>query len=116
MNALTAAFAAIAVSAAADTRPETWFHIIGGNASKEGLAADIAAVAEAGISGWWHQPPPKPPQHPSAQVTECPVFDEPKSQPSAIGCTFYLTNRDGTFRALRGGKLSARSLHAVLRF
>ncbi|MBR3222802.1 MAG: alpha-galactosidase, partial [Kiritimatiellae bacterium] len=32
-------------------KPETWFHIIGGNASKEGLAADIAAVAEAGISG-----------------------------------------------------------------
>ena len=34
-----------------DNRPETWFHIIGGNASKEGLAADIAAIAEAGISG-----------------------------------------------------------------
>jgi hypothetical protein len=51
MKALTAAFAAIALSAGADNRPETWFHIIGGNASKEGLAADIAAVAEAGISG-----------------------------------------------------------------
>lgn len=44
-------FAAIALSAGADNRPETWFHLIGGNASKEGLAADIAAVAEAGISG-----------------------------------------------------------------
>ena len=32
-------------------RPETWFHIIGGNASKEGIAADIAAIAEAGIGG-----------------------------------------------------------------
>ena len=32
-------------------RPETWFHIIGGNASKEGLAADIAAIAEAGLGG-----------------------------------------------------------------
>ncbi len=31
--------------------PETWFHVIGGNASKEGLAADIAALAEAGVSG-----------------------------------------------------------------
>jgi hypothetical protein len=31
--------------------PETWFHIIGGNASKEGLAADIEALASAGISG-----------------------------------------------------------------
>ena len=31
--------------------PETWFHIIGGNASKEGIAADIAAIAEAGIGG-----------------------------------------------------------------
>ena len=34
-----------------DCRPETWFHIIGGNASKEGLAEDIAAIAEAGIAG-----------------------------------------------------------------
>ncbi len=34
--------------AAGTTRPETWFHIIGGNASKEGLAADIAAVVEKG--------------------------------------------------------------------
>jgi len=34
-----------------DTRPQTWFHIIDGNTSKEGLAADIAAIAEAGISG-----------------------------------------------------------------
>ena len=32
-------------------RPETWFHVIGGNASKEGIAADIAAIAEAGIGG-----------------------------------------------------------------
>ena len=39
------------LSAGASTKPETWFHIIGGNASKEGLAADIAAVADAGISG-----------------------------------------------------------------
>lgn len=31
--------------------PETWFHIIGGNASKEGLSADIEAIAAAGISG-----------------------------------------------------------------
>ena len=31
--------------------PETWFHIIDGNASKEGLAADIQAIAEAGIGG-----------------------------------------------------------------
>ena len=31
--------------------PETWFHIIGGNASEEGLSADIAAIADAGISG-----------------------------------------------------------------
>lgn len=31
--------------------PETWFHIIDGNASKEGLAEDIKAISEAGISG-----------------------------------------------------------------
>ena len=31
--------------------PETWFHVIGGNASKEGLLADIAALADAGVSG-----------------------------------------------------------------
>ena len=51
MSVVVAVFAAIALSAGADNRPETWFHIIGGNASREGLAADIAAVAEAGISG-----------------------------------------------------------------
>lgn len=35
----------------ASSAPETWFHIIGGNASKEGLAADIEALANAGVSG-----------------------------------------------------------------
>jgi len=34
-----------------DCAPETWFHIIGGNASKEGMAADIAAIKAAGIGG-----------------------------------------------------------------
>ena len=33
------------------TAPETWFHVIGGNASKEGVTADLSAIAEAGISG-----------------------------------------------------------------
>ena len=32
-------------------RPETWFHLIGGNVAKPGLAADLDAVAYAGISG-----------------------------------------------------------------
>ena len=32
-------------------RPETWFHLIGGNVAKGGLAADLDAVASAGISG-----------------------------------------------------------------
>ena len=31
--------------------PETWFHIIGGNASKEGIVADLDAIKDAGISG-----------------------------------------------------------------
>ena len=31
--------------------PETWFHLIGGNVAKEGLAADLDAIALAGISG-----------------------------------------------------------------
>lgn len=31
--------------------PETWFHIIGGNASKEGLTADLEAIRDAGLSG-----------------------------------------------------------------
>ena len=34
-----------------DHRPETWFHLIGGNVAKAGLAADLDAVAYAGISG-----------------------------------------------------------------
>ena len=32
-------------------RPETWFHLIGGNVSKPGLTTDLEAVAGAGISG-----------------------------------------------------------------
>lgn len=31
--------------------PETWFHFIGGNVSKEGIKADLEAIASAGISG-----------------------------------------------------------------
>ena len=31
--------------------PETWFHVIGGNASKEGLSADVQAIAAAGLGG-----------------------------------------------------------------
>ena len=48
---LFAFFAATYFAAARDYAPETWFHIIGGNASKEGIAEDIKAIAEAGISG-----------------------------------------------------------------
>ena len=32
-------------------RPQTWFHLIGGNVSKEGLTADLKAIAAAGIGG-----------------------------------------------------------------
>ena len=32
-------------------RPETWFHIIGGNASKAGLTADLEAIKDAGFGG-----------------------------------------------------------------
>ena len=32
-------------------RPETWFHLIGGNVSRDGLVADLDAIREAGISG-----------------------------------------------------------------
>jgi hypothetical protein len=31
--------------------PETWFHFIGGNVSKEGITKDLEAVAKAGFSG-----------------------------------------------------------------
>ena len=36
---------------AREHHPETWFHLIGGNVAKGGLAADLDAVASAGISG-----------------------------------------------------------------
>jgi len=42
---------AFLLASIASTAPETWFHVIGGNASQEGMKADIAAIAEAGISG-----------------------------------------------------------------
>ena len=32
-------------------KPETWFHFIGGNISKEGITADLEAIATAGFSG-----------------------------------------------------------------
>ena len=32
-------------------RPQTWFHYIGGNVSKEGITADLEAIAKTGISG-----------------------------------------------------------------
>ena len=31
--------------------PETWFHFIGGNVAREGLTADLEAIAGAGIAG-----------------------------------------------------------------
>ena len=31
--------------------PETWFHYIGGNVSKEGITRDLEALATAGFSG-----------------------------------------------------------------
>jgi len=34
-----------------DSRPETWFHLIGGNVGKAGLTADLEAIAGAGIRG-----------------------------------------------------------------
>ena len=34
-----------------ESRPETWFHLIGGNVAKPGLTADLEAVASAGLSG-----------------------------------------------------------------
>lgn len=32
-------------------RPQTWFHLIGGNVSKDGITADLEAIARAGIGG-----------------------------------------------------------------
>ena len=39
-----------------DFWPETWFHFIGDNVSREGIDADLNAIAEAGIGGiqWFH--------------------------------------------------------------
>jgi len=43
--------AATFASPSGEHRPETWFHLIGGNVSKEGMDADLDALKEAGISG-----------------------------------------------------------------
>jgi hypothetical protein len=32
-------------------RPETWFHLIGGNVNKTGLTKDLEAISAAGIQG-----------------------------------------------------------------
>lgn len=34
-----------------DCRPETWFHIIGGNVSSNGITADLTALHDAGFGG-----------------------------------------------------------------
>ncbi|MEM9369034.1 MAG: glycosyl hydrolase [Planctomycetota bacterium] len=33
------------------SRPQTWFHLIGGNVNRDALSTDLEAVAEAGFSG-----------------------------------------------------------------
>lgn len=51
---LCAVCAALCVSSSAarlSPRPETWFHLIGGNVSREGITADLEAVKAAGIGG-----------------------------------------------------------------
>ena len=40
-----------AVEPPRDCRPETWFHLIGGNVSRAGLTADLEAIKSAGIGG-----------------------------------------------------------------
>ena len=46
-----AAMAAALTAGADDFAPETWFHVIGGNASKEGIVADLDALHAAGVGG-----------------------------------------------------------------
>ena len=41
----------VAVGDVGGNRPETWFHLIGGNVSREGLTADLEAIKAAGIGG-----------------------------------------------------------------
>ena len=48
---LAAAVTVTYATAGADSRPETWFHIIGGNVSKAGLTADLEALKDAGFGG-----------------------------------------------------------------
>ena len=50
-KAILLATALPVVAAAGDSRPETWFLIIGGNASKAGLTADLEALRDAGFGG-----------------------------------------------------------------
>ena len=48
---VTTLFGATSTAANADCRPETLFHIIGGNASKAGLTTDLEALKDAGFGG-----------------------------------------------------------------
>ena len=48
---LFAAALSFVAAADMDARPETWFHVIGGNASKAGLTADLEALKSAGFGG-----------------------------------------------------------------
>ena len=35
----------------AEARPQTWYHMMNGNVTKEGITCDFEALAKAGIGG-----------------------------------------------------------------
>ena len=51
VSTLVAGCFAACAQDAVDYRPQTWFHLIGGNVSRSGLTADLEAVKAAGIGG-----------------------------------------------------------------
>jgi len=50
-SAATTARASLFQNPPKQYRPETWFHFIGGNIGKEGITADLEAIAHGGLSG-----------------------------------------------------------------
>ena len=85
-----------------ESRPETWFHLIGGNVSKTGLTADLEAIAGAGIGGiqlfhgqfggpW----PGVAPQVPCLSPQWDSMIDHASSECRRLGLSFSMQNCPG---------------------
>lgn len=81
-----------------EAKPHTWFHIMSGNMSRQGLTEDLEAIADAGIGGIilfnvTHRIPNGPVDFNSPEHIELTAFAAAECQ--RLGLTFGIHNCDG---------------------